>query len=180
MLVTGGAGYIGAVLVPRLLDLGYEVRVLDLYLYGKDVFSNLKGRPGFEEIEGDIRDPDAIARSLEGVDAVIHFACISNDPSCELDPELTRKINLDAFEPIVKEANEQGVRRFIFASSSSVYGISDNPNVREDHPRKPITAYNQFKGCARTSSSAISPRSSRRFPFVRLRSAEFRQGSVST
>ena len=124
VLVTGGAGYAGAVLVPKLLAAGYRVRVLDLYLYGKHVFDDCRSAM-LEEFEGDLRDLAVVARALSGCDAVIHLACISNDPSFELNPVLGRSINLDAFPPLVKLSREAGVRRFIFASSSSVYGISD-------------------------------------------------------
>ena len=144
VLVTGGAGYAGAVLVPKLLAAGYRVRVLDLYLYGKHVFDDCRSAM-LEEFEGDLRDLAVVARALSGCDAVIHLACISNDPSFELNPVLGRSINLDAFPPLVKLSREAGVRRFIFASSSSVYGISDSPDVTEDHPLRPLTDYSRFK-----------------------------------
>ena len=144
VLVTGGAGYAGAVLVPTLLAAGYRVRVLDLYLYGKHVFDDCRSAM-LEEFEGDLRDSAIVARAVSGCDAVIHLACISNDPSFELNPVLGRSINLDAFPPLVKLSREAGVRRFIFASSSSVYGISDSPDVTEDHPLRPLTDYSRFK-----------------------------------
>ncbi len=144
VLVTGGAGYAGAVLVPKLLAAGYRVRVLDLYLYGKHVFDDCRSAM-LEEFEGDLRDSAIVARAVSGCDAVIHLACISNDPSFELNPVLGRSINLDAFPPLVKLSREAGVRRFIFASSSSVYGISDSPDVTEDHPLRPLTDYSRFK-----------------------------------
>ena len=144
VLVTGGAGYAGAVLVPKLLAAGYRVRVLDLYLYGKHVFDDCRSAM-LEEFEGVLRDSAVVARAVSGCDAVIHLACISNDPSFELNPVLGRSINLDAFPPLVKLSREAGVRRFIFASSSSVYGISDSPDVTEDHPLRPLTDYSRFK-----------------------------------
>lgn len=144
VLVTGGAGYVGAVLVPKLLAHGYRVRVLDLYLFGDDVLP--KGDPGLEEIRGDIRDRELLRASLAGIDAVIHLACISNDPSFELDPALSRSINYDAFDPLVAIAKASGVGRFIYASTSSVYGVSDRPEVTEDHPLVPLTDYNKYKG----------------------------------
>ena len=144
VLVTGGAGYAGAVLVPKLLAAGYRVRVLDLYLYGKHVFDDCRSAM-LEEFEGDLRDSAVVARAVSGCDAVIHLACISNDPSFELNPVLGRSINLDAFPLLVKLSREAGVRRFIFASSSSVYGISDSPDVTEDHPLRPLTDYSRFK-----------------------------------
>lgn len=144
VLVTGGAGYAGAVLVPKLLSAGYRVRVLDLYLYGKQVFDECRSAH-LEEFEGDLRDAALVAQAVSDCEAVIHLACISNDPSFELNPTLGRSINLDAFGPLVRMSREAGVRRFIFASSSSVYGISDSPDVTEDHPLKPLTDYSRFK-----------------------------------
>lgn len=135
----------GAVLVPQLLAAGYGVRVLDLYLYGRDVLDAVRPHPALEELEGDLRDADLVKRAVAGVDVVIHLACISNDPSFELDPELGKSINLDAFEPLVQMSKSAGVERFIFASSSSVYGVCDDPEVTEDTPLKPLTDYSKFK-----------------------------------
>jgi len=144
VMVTGGAGYVGSVLVPKLLKAGYEVVVLDLYIYG-DVFADLKSEPRLTEIKGDLRDPQAVARALAGCDGVIHLACISNDPSFDLDPTLGRSINYDCFRPLVKAAKEAGVRRFIYASSSSVYGIKEDANVTEDLTLEPLTDYSKYK-----------------------------------
>ncbi len=142
IFITGGAGYVGAVLVPKLLDQGYEVTVLDWMLYGADV---LPDHEGLNAIKGDIRDKELLERTVPGHDAVIHLACISNDPSFELDPELGRSVNLDPFEPMVKVAKEAGVQRFIYASSSSVYGIKDEPDVHEGMELEPLTDYSRFK-----------------------------------
>jgi len=139
--VTGGAGYVGAVLVPKLLAAGYQVRVLDLFLYG-DV---LPKHDRLEQIKGDLRDVQLLQKSLPGADAVIHLACISNDPSFELNPSLGKSINFDAFEPLVVTARDGGVKRFIYASSSSVYGVKSEPNVTEDLPLEPLTDYSRFK-----------------------------------
>jgi len=144
VLVTGGAGYVGSNLVPKLLDAGYEVAVLDLYLYG-DVFAGLNDDPKLTQFRGDLRDPADVSRALAGCDAVIHLACISNDPSFDLNPELGKSINYDCFRPLVRASKDAGVKRFIYASSSSVYGIKDEPDVTEDLPLKPLTDYSKYK-----------------------------------
>ena len=145
VLVTGGAGYVGAVLVPQMLERGYQVKVLDLYLYGKDVLDSVADHPSLEQIKGDIRDQKLLRKILPGCDAVIHLACISNDPSFELNPELGKSINYDAFTPLVEISKASGVRRFIYASSSSVYGIKDVENVDESMLLEPLTDYSKYK-----------------------------------
>jgi nucleoside-diphosphate-sugar epimerase len=145
VLVAGGGGYVGSQLVPRLLEKGYKVRVFDLYLYGRTVFDEFKDNPNLEEIEGDIRDFAKVKAAIAGCDHVIHLACISNDPSFELDPILGKSINFDAFEPFVKECKRQGLRRFIYASSSSVYGIKQSSDVTEEMSLEPLTDYSKFK-----------------------------------
>ncbi len=145
VLVTGGAGYVGSVLVPMLLEEGHKVTVLDLYLYGDDVFKDVAGHPNLTQIKGDLRDPATVAMALQGCTAVIHLACISNDPSYDLDPNLGRSINYDAFRPLVRAAKEMGVKRFVYASSSSVYGIKEGVEVTEDLPLEPLTDYSKFK-----------------------------------
>jgi nucleoside-diphosphate-sugar epimerase len=145
VLVTGGAGYVGSSLIPKLLAASYDVTVLDLYIYGEHLFDGYRERAGLRQIKGDLRSPADVARALEGCDAVIHLACISNDPSFDLDPTLGRSINYDSFRPLVKASKDAGVRRFIYASSSSVYGIKDTPEVTEDLPLLPLTDYSKFK-----------------------------------
>jgi nucleoside-diphosphate-sugar epimerase len=145
VLVTGGAGYIGAVLVPQLLEAGYAVKVIDLYLYGEAALAEVRGHPRLEEVQGDIRDRKLLRRVMPGTDAVIHLACISNDPSYELNPALGKSINYDAFIGLVDAAKAAGVKRFIYASSSSVYGIKDTENVTEDLPLEPLTDYSKYK-----------------------------------
>jgi nucleoside-diphosphate-sugar epimerase len=142
VLVTGGAGYVGAVLVPRLLAAGHAVTVFDLFVFG----DYLPQHPRFARVRGDIRDSAMVTRALSGHDAVIHLACISNDPSFALDPALSRSINYDCFEALVLAARRAGARRFVYASTSSVYGVSDAPEVTEDHPLVPLTDYNKYKG----------------------------------
>jgi len=145
VLVTGGAGYVGSALVPRLLALGHTVTVLDLYLYGFDVFNEVRRNPRLIEIVGDLRHPAAVEKALAGCDSVIHLACISNDPSYELDPALGKSINYDAFRPLTRAAKRAGVKRFIYASSSSVYGIKQEEDVTEDLKPEPLTDYSKFK-----------------------------------
>ena len=140
ILVTGGAGYVGAVLVPHLLKKDYAVTVLDLMIYGEDV---LPEHPDLTVVKGDIRNQELMKSSIPGHDVVIHLACISNDPSFELDPSLSKTINFDCFEPLVLACKSAGIQRFIFASTSSVYGVSDAPEVTEEHPLVPLTDYNK-------------------------------------
>jgi len=142
VLVTGGAGYVGHVLTPRLLAGGHQVTVYDALFFG----CRLPNDPNLRVVRGDIRDTAKLAALLEGQDAVLHLACISNDASFELDERLSQTINYDCFEPIVVAAKKAGVRRFVYCSSSSVYGVSNSPEVTEDHPLIPLTLYNKFKG----------------------------------
>jgi nucleoside-diphosphate-sugar epimerase len=143
VFVTGGAGYVGSVLVPRLLAAGHTVTVLDLFLFGDHL---PEAGPRLAKVRGDIRDEALLARTLPGHDAIVHLACISNDPSFELDPGLSRSINYDCFEPLVVASRAADLRRFIYASTSSVYGVSDAPDVTEEHPLVPLTDYNRYKG----------------------------------
>lgn len=140
--ITGGGGYVGAVLVPKLLKAGHKVSVIDLFIYGEEV---LPDHPNLTRIKGDIRDQELLKKTIPGHDTVIHLACISNDPSFELNPDLGKSINLDAFDPLVKISKASGVQRFIYASSSSVYGVKDAPEVTEDMSCEPLTDYSRFK-----------------------------------
>jgi nucleoside-diphosphate-sugar epimerase len=142
VLVTGGAGYVGSALVPKLLAAGHSVKVIDVYPWGPSPFDE---HERLTEITADIRDRDAVDGAMDGCDAVIHLACISNDPSFELNPELGKSINFDAFPGLVESAKEHGVERFVYASSSSVYGLKDEPEVSEDLPLRPLTDYSKFK-----------------------------------
>lgn len=143
IFITGGAGYVGSSLVPKLLSLGYKVTVFDLMIYGIDV---LPDHENLSIIKGDIRNTELLEKNLIGIDIVIHLACISNDPSFELNPELGKSINYDAFEPLVQISLKNNVSRFIYASSSSVYGIKTEQNVTEDMKLEPLTDYSKFKG----------------------------------
>lgn len=142
ILVLGGAGYVGSRLIPVLLEKDYHVTVYDLYLYGTSVLTT---HQNLTQIQGDVRNLPLLKEAMLGMDALIHLACISNDPSFELNPTLGKSINLDAFEPCVKMAKESGIRRFIYASSSSVYGIKTEPNVHEEMSLQPLTDYSKFK-----------------------------------
>ena len=141
ILVVGGSGYVGCALVKKLTSLDYQVRVLDLLIYGK----NLEDHKNLEIIKGDIRDIDIIRKSLKNIDVVVHLACISNDPSFELNPKLGKSINLDSFKPFLNVCNESKIERFIYASSSSVYGIKSEKNVHEEIKKEPITEYSKYK-----------------------------------
>tara|TARA_Y100000294_G_scaffold171750_1_gene185599 strand:+ start:174 stop:1154 length:981 start_codon:yes stop_codon:yes gene_type:complete len=142
ILITGGAGYVGAVLTPHLLDKGHKVTVVDLMIYGEEV---LIKNTSLRIIKGDIRDKDLLNQVIPGHDIVIHLACISNDPSFELNPKLGKSINLDAFTPLVKIAKKNSVERFIYASTSSVYGIKTEKDVDEKLSLEPLTDYSKYK-----------------------------------
>jgi len=141
VMVTGGAGYIGSVLCPLLADAGYQVLVIDNFDYG--LYIDNIARP-MKIIRKDIRDLHV--KDFEGCDAVIHLACISNDPCMELDPKLGKEVNYDCFPDIVRNAKLAGVNRFIYASTSAVYGITpDDTDVDETWEPKPITDYAKYK-----------------------------------
>jgi nucleoside-diphosphate-sugar epimerase len=143
IIVFGGGGYCGSVLVPQLANEGYSVTVFDTFLYGTE---HLKGLNNVVLAKGDVRNLDQVMDALKGQQYVLHLACISNDASFILDEKLSTSVNLDSFEPLVIAAKEAGVKRFVFASSSSVYGVSEHPDVTEDHPLVPLTLYNKYKG----------------------------------
>ena len=143
ILITGGGGYVGSALADELVESGYKVTVIDLFIYGEDVFKN---KSKINSIKGDIRNQNLLNKIIPSHDAVIHLACISNDPSFELNPELGKSINYDAFEPLVKISRDNNISRFIYASSSSVYGVKKEKNVTEDMILEPLTDYSKFKG----------------------------------
>ena len=144
ILVTGSCGYVGSLLCPQLLAEGYEVVGYDTQWFGDGYWSHSNEQAKL--IKGDIRDTKTFSEAVSGCEAVIHLACISNDTCCQLDEALSTEINYNAFEPMVVAAKNAGVRRFIYCSSSSVYGISDAPEVTEEHPLLPLTLYNKYKG----------------------------------
>lgn len=150
VLVIGGAGYVGSVLVPKILDLQYPVRVLDTLWFGSDLIELCASRAG--QVSAQIAFWKNDARScnlkaiMENVDTIIHLACISNDPSFELDRNIGRSINYDAFLRVLDAAVAAKVRRFIYASSSSVYGVKNaGVEVTEELSLEPITDYSKFK-----------------------------------
>jgi nucleoside-diphosphate-sugar epimerase len=158
VVVFGGGGYVGAVLVPILLKESYSVRVFDTFWYGKDIFTTEQSNPNLKLITGDIRNPEAVAAALKGATDVIHLACISNDPSFDLDPQLGKSINLDSFEPLVTIAKKSGINRFLYASSSSVYGVKEEERVTENLSLEPLTDYSRFKAqCEEIILSSHSP-----------------------
>ena len=114
ILVTGGAGYVGSVLVPKLLNAGYSVNVLDLYLFGKESLSKVRNNPKLNEFIGDIRNVETIKKAVKECSSVIHLACISNDPSFDLNPRLGRTINLDAFLPMLELCKERNFEKVIY------------------------------------------------------------------
>lgn len=151
VLVVGGAGYVGAVLVPKLLKNGYQVRVFDLYIYsrskklGEDIYGDLINHPYLEQIKGDVRNVRAIDKAVRGMDAVIHLACLSNDPSVEMDRELGKSINYLSFFHFLKAVNKYKIERLIYASTPSVYGVKTELKVTEDLPLEPLTDYGLYK-----------------------------------
>ncbi len=142
--VIGGAGYIGSVLVRKLLESGYSVTVLDALLYGDESIRDLRDHSEFELIQDDLRNVEAVVKALQHAHAVIDLAALVGDPACELDEKLTIEINLAATRMIAEAARGYGVERFIFASTCSVYGASDQ--VLDEHSAlKPISLYAKTK-----------------------------------
>ncbi len=145
ILVTGGGGYVGSVLCPKLLKQGYDVKVIDLMIYDPHSLDQCKNNPKFQLIKKDIRDKKAVEKAIKGIECIIHLAAISNDPTCELDEKLTKSINYDAYKLLLGLAKRHEVKRFINASSSSVFGIKKEKNITEDIPCNPLTLYSKYK-----------------------------------
>ena len=143
IFIAGGAGYVGSRLVPQLIDEGFRVTVYDIMYFGHEFLPKSKN---LKIITGDIRDTSKLEDACKNHDIFINLACISNDSSFELDEKLSTSINLAAFEPMVLAAKRSKIKRFIYASTSSVYGVSKQKDVREDHPLVPLTLYNKYKG----------------------------------
>lgn len=145
ILIIGGGGYVGTRLVQELLKKKYDIRIFDLFIYGEEIFDQYKNINNFEKIKGDIRDINLLTESLKSIDVVIHLACISNDPSFDLDPNLGKSINYSCFEPLIKACENNKVKKFIYASSSSIYGSKKEDKVTEDLSPEPQTDYAKFK-----------------------------------
>jgi nucleoside-diphosphate-sugar epimerase len=141
ILVIGGGGYVGTYLVDELIKNNYLVTVFDLFIYG----NFLENNNNLNIIKGDIRDLQLLRKIIKNFDSVIHLACISNDPSFDLNPQLGKSINFDPFENLIKICKHEGVKRFIYASSSSVYGVKLEKDVDESSSLEPLTDYSKYK-----------------------------------
>ena len=146
LLITGGSGYVGTRLINYLLEKKNKIKIVnyDLSIFGDE---HLPKDSNFVYVKKDLRNIEDFKFVIKkyNIDTVLHLACISNDPTFELDSELSKNINFDCFEPLVRESKQNGVKKFIYISTCSVYGISDNPNVDENHELVPITDYNKYK-----------------------------------
>jgi nucleoside-diphosphate-sugar epimerase len=145
ILIIGGAGYVGSRLTDQLLKKNFNVTVYDLLIYNKQIFDKHKNNKKFFLTHADIRDIKKLSNSLKQIDTIIHLACISNDPSFDLNPNLGKSINYDCFEPLLHECNKNDIKRFIFASSSSVYGSKKENAVTEELSTEPQTDYAKYK-----------------------------------
>lgn len=163
ILVTGGCGYVGSVLVPKLVQ-KYPVTVLDSLIFG----NHLHSLPNLRIVKGDIRDTSLLRSLMPGIQAIIHLASIANDPSCDLAPAITVAVNRDALRNLVSVALESGVERFINASTSSVYGIKDEESVTEELSLEPVTLYAKTKA---EGEEIVGSAASPGFETVSIRSA---------
>lgn len=145
VLVIGGAGYIGSQLCRDLLNRGYQVRILDSLLFGKDSINEIEQRPGFDVVAGDFRNIETVIKSMDGVDAVVHLGGIVGDPACSLDDDFTIDVNLTATKMLAEVCKAFKVQRFIFASSCSVYGAAENELLTEDSALNPVSLYARTK-----------------------------------
>ncbi len=147
VLVTGGAGYIGSVLVRQLLNKGYTVRVIDSLKFGGDALYDVMLNPNFEFMRGDIRNAEDVSKALEGIDAIAHLAAIVGDPACKKFSEEAKEVNWDASVALFEAAEKAGVKKFVFASTCSNYGKMPDPDsfVTEDSPLNPVSLYAELK-----------------------------------
>ena len=150
ILITGGAGYVGSLLVPALLNDGHKVRVLDTFWFWESVNSfleetGIKGNKNLEVVEGDIRDRPKVAETMWNIDHVINLACISNDPCSDLYYDFTHSVSYEGVMNVIEHALLAGVKSFVHASSNSVYGIKEEEKVTEDLVPEPLTQYSKLK-----------------------------------
>ena len=139
ILITGGCGYKGSLLIPKLLNNGYEIINIDTQWFG----NYLEQHPKLKNIKQDIRKLDQI--SLSGIDSIIHLANIANDPAVDLNPNLSWEVNVLAGQQLIDKAERSGVKQFIYASSGSVYGLKKEEKVTEDLELVPLSVYNKTK-----------------------------------
>jgi len=166
LLITGGGGYIGTKLVDVALKTGRDVCVFDTFYFGKEKLSKFKGDPRLELVQGDIRAIQVNA--FKEVEEVVNLAGISNDPSCDLNPQVTESTNFDGCVRVAKKAKEAGVKRFVDMSSCSVYGMNDEDVCTEETPLNPVSLYAKIKGRV---EEAIMPLSSKDFVISSLRNS---------
>jgi nucleoside-diphosphate-sugar epimerase len=145
ILLIGGAGYVGCQLTRKLINQNYNVIVYDLFLYDPNVLVDLNKHPNLKLIKGDIRNINYLENFLENIDVIIHLACISNDPSYELNPNLGKDINYSCFPKLLEKLKNFNIKMFIYASSSSVYGIKKENIVTENMSTEPLTDYSLYK-----------------------------------
>src|SRR3989338_6605388 len=156
ILVTGGAGYLGSVLCKNLLDRSYSVRCFDRLYFGIGHIQHLVKNKKFELIEGNLMDLERFPKLMEKADAVIHLAGIANDPTAELDPNLTRLVNYEASVKLAFLAKSHKVERFIFISSCSLYGKGLSDIVDENSPINPVSIYAESKAMAEKEILAMA------------------------
>lgn len=147
VLVTGGAGYIGSVLVRQLLNKGFQVKVMDSLKFGGEALYDVMMNPSFEFVKGDIREPKDVEKALEGVDAIAHLAAIVGDPACAKFSDEARSVNWDGSVALFEAAEKKEIDRFVFASTCSNYGKMKDPNafVTETSELRPVSLYAELK-----------------------------------
>jgi len=168
ILVTGGGGYVGSRLIRSLLDGKHKITILDLMMFGRDHLADLESNPNVTIIEDDIRNDDAVNKALQGIDSVVHLAGMANDPSCELEPRMSWQVNLEAPILFAEQSREAGVKRFIYASSTSVYGFFEKGEATEETPLNPLSLYAELKAAV---EHILMKRSTKTFEVVSLRPA---------
>ncbi|MFP6596506.1 MAG: SDR family oxidoreductase, partial [Candidatus Hydrogenedentota bacterium] len=141
VMVTGGGGYLGTWITALLIEKGHQVRIFDRFCFGDEPIQEFTANPDFESIRGDIRHLQNFPDLFDDVDAVVHLAGLANDPSCDLDPEMTMDVNVEASLELINRSVQSGVRRFAFASSCSVYGQGVHEFLDEESPTNPVSAY---------------------------------------